>query len=261
MFQPIVPVSGLAGWQFLQRTMDSQKEAFVQSAQVARTTEAFRARIGDVLTAEQLVNDRELLTVALGAYGLEDDLNNRAFILKVLEDGTIEDDALANRLSDRRYATFSEAMGFGNGLPQTVRAGFADDILARYETKAFEAAVGNADNNMRLALNLRTELADVVAAPTSGPVKWFAIMGSSPLRTVFEGALGFPSSFGSIDIDQQREQFQDRAQSVFGTDEVADFLTEENQEKLIRLFLIRQEAASFNASAASGSIALTLLQS
>lgn len=37
----------------------------------------FRAKIGSVKTAEQLVSDRRLLKVALGAFGLEADINNR----------------------------------------------------------------------------------------------------------------------------------------------------------------------------------------
>ena len=43
--------------------------------------------------------------MALGAFGLQDDINNRYFIRKILEEGTTNEDALANRFSDTRPAS------------------------------------------------------------------------------------------------------------------------------------------------------------
>ena len=80
MFQPVIPVSGLAGWRFLQRTYDSQFETFSKGAVLQRDAEYFRENIGQVRTAEDLTSDRRLLNVALSAFGLQDDINNRYFI-------------------------------------------------------------------------------------------------------------------------------------------------------------------------------------
>ncbi len=260
MFKPVIPLSGLSGWQFLQRTLPAQKQAFVQSTQFKRDTEYFREKIGGIRSAGDLVGDRRLLSVALGAFGLDEDINSKAFIQKILEGGTNRSDALANRLSDTRYQKFAAAFGFGNIAPRTGLSFFADEILTRYATKQFERAVGEQDNSMRLAMNLGGEIADLIRSGTSNDVKWFAIMGNTPLRTVFETALGFPSSFGRIDIDQQREAFKERAQSVLGTDTVADFSDPALQDKLVRLYLIRSEIAA-GGGLSGGSTALTLLQS
>jgi len=261
MFQPVIPLSGLAGWQFLQSTLPAQREAFVESTAFKRDTDYFRETISGIQTAEALVADRRLLGVALGAFGLDDDIANKAFLQQILEGGTNERDALANRLSDNRYAKFAEAFGFGNLGPRTGLTFFADEILDRYETKQFELAVGSQDNTMRLALNLEGELADVAADGAGNDTAWFSVMGNTPLRTVFETALGFPPSFGTIDIDQQRDAFKERAQSVFGTDQVADFADPEVQEDLIRLYLVRSEIAANSSPLSGGSTALTLLQS
>lgn len=258
-FQPVIPVGGYAGWQFLQRTAASQKETFVENVTLTRNTDNFRERIAGIQTAEDLVADRQLLEVALGAFGLDDDINNKAFIQQILESDTTDDASLANRLADKRYLALNQAFGFGGVLPLTNLTNFADGIIARYEDKQFQLSVGEQSNEMRLALNLSSELGDIVADTSSETAKWFGIMGSAPLRAVFEKALGFPTSFGSIDLDQQLVAFQDRAQAVFGTDQVADFMTEENQEKLIRLYMIRSEAEAF-AAQNQGSVALTLLQ-
>lgn len=259
-FQPVLPITGYAGWRFLERTLDSQQAAFAKSAPVARATDYFRDTIGKIRTAEDLVNDRQLLSVALGAFGLDDDINNRFFIRKILEEGTTNDRALANRLTDNRYAAFSRAFGFGDGLaPRTALPGFADTTIALYERRQFEKAVGTQDNDLRLALNLRSGLADIINRPISDDAKWFSIMGNGPLRKVFETALGLPASFGRLDIDQQRDTFRSRAQSVFGTDKVADFAAPVQEDKLIRLFLLRAETAQI-VGLTGASAALSLLQ-
>lgn len=259
-FQPVIPLSGYTGWRFLQRTLETQQQAFAQSAPVARATDTFRERIGSIQTAADLVADRELLQVALGAFGLDDDIGNKYFIQKVLEDGTLEDDALPNRLADKRYAELSDAFGFGGlGFPRTGLSKFPDEIISRYEARQFERAVGEQDDTMRLALNLQQGLADIVSGSASDTAHWFGMMGNPPLRTVMEGALGMPSGFGSLDIDLQLKEFKSRADATFGSDKLADLTTPEAQEKLIRLYMIRAEAQS--SSTSSGAIALTLLQS
>ncbi|MEJ6396352.1 DUF1217 domain-containing protein [Yoonia sp. 208BN28-4] len=260
-FQPVVPLAGYTGWRFLQRTLEGQQAAFEASTTVVRATDYFRENIGEILKAEDLVADRRLLEVALGAFGLDDDINNKFFIQKILEDGTTADDALANRLADNRYAAFSQAFGFGDfGLPLTTAPTLAEDIVQKFEAKQFERAVGEQNNDLRLALNLETALDDIVSGSRSENAQWFSMMGNQPLRQVFQIALGLPPQIASIDLDQQLEVFQRRAAATFGTESLADFNDPDTQEDLIRLFLVRSEAASTSATS-SGNIALSLLQS
>ena len=259
-FQPIVPLSGYSGWLFLERTVDTQRAAFKESAEIVRDTDAFRERIGQITTAEDLVADRQLLTVALGAFGLDDDINNSFFIRTILEEGTTDDDALANRLSDSRYSAFSEAFGFGEAsLPRTGLSSFADEIIGRYETEQFEIAVGEQDNDLRIALNFGPALDDVVSGSNTNDARWFSMMGNAALRSTFETALGFPSSFASIDLDKQLEQFKARAERTFGTDQIAELTSEENQEKMIRSYMLQSQLNAFSGSSGA-SVALTLLQ-
>nr|WP_022702340.1 DUF1217 domain-containing protein [Pseudorhodobacter ferrugineus] len=260
-FSPIVPFSGYSGWAFLKRTMPAQKEAFQAAPTLARDEDYFRAKIGSVKTAEALVSDRRLLTVALGAYGLEADIDNRYFIKKVLEEGTLDSGALANRLADKQYRAFSSGFGFGDyAIPSTQLSDFADKTLEAYRARQFEAAVGEKDENMRLALNAERELKTLSARDVSNDTKWFTIMGSGPLRKVFEGALGLPSRFSSIDLDQQLATLKDKASQSFGSAEVSQFSDLKKVDELVRKFLVRSEAlASFSATS-PGAIALTLLQ-
>jgi len=258
---PAVPIGGYAGWAFLTRTLSAQKAAHAASPEIRRDEEYFRAKIGSVTTAEQLVGDRRLLKVALGAFGLDADINNRYFLRKVLEDGTLKEGALANRLADKRYQAFSRAFGFADlGIPNTQISDFADGILAAYESRSFEAAVGEQDESMRLALNLRRELPAIAARDSSDATLWFTVMGNPPLRQVFETAFGLPRSFGALDLDRQLETMRSRAEAAFGDSALAQFADPARTEALIRRYLLRAQVDAAGAPLTAASGALTLLQ-
>lgn len=262
MFQPVLVSTGIAGWQFLQSTYDRQFEAFSQSPELKRDIDHFRDNIGSVITAEALVSDRQMLSVALGAFGLEDDLNNRYFIQKMLEEGTTAEDSLANRFADDRYREFSEAFGFGpNEIPRTLFSNFADEIITKYEAASFEIALGQQDESMRIALYGQRVLTDIVGDEESSvDQKWFTIMSQPPLRNLFQTALSLPSQFGQIDIDQQLDVFKDRASRQFGSEDPAQFMDAEALDDLIRTYVARAQLTSLSSGPSSGSIALTLLQ-
>ncbi len=262
IFQPIIVGPGLVGWNFLQATYDSQFEVFNRDPQLQRDTEYFTENIGTVLTAEDLVADRRLLSVALGAFGLSDDLNSQAFIQKILEDGTNDDAALANRLADERYRQFSDAFGFGPGqIPRTISESMMTDIVDSFREQSFEVAVGEQDESMRIALFAQHDLARLANEDMSEDAKWYSLMALAPLRTMFESALNLPSSFALIDVDKQLETFKSRAREIFGDNSISQFSDPEKVEKATTRYLARAQIDSFNANLSSGSIALTLLQS
>lgn len=260
-FQPILPATGFLGWQFLQNTLEKQQDTFNKSAVLKRDVEYFRENIGKVRTAEDLVSDRRLLQVALGAFGLDEDINNRFFIRKILEEGTSDREALASRLADKRYAKLSDAFGFANpGLPRTGLAFFAETIIDRYQVKQFERAVGEQDDNLRAALNFENGFKEILADNKGNDARWFAALGNPPIRRVIEAALGLPQSIAGIDLDLQLEQFQSRTEATFGSRDISVLGDVEAREKLTRLFLVRSEADLFGGTS-SGSVALSLLQS
>ncbi len=259
-FQPVVPFSGPAGWAFLQRTRESQQETFQQSAVLQRNTDAFRERIAGISSAEELVADRQLLQVALGAFGLDEDLDSRALIEKILTSDTTSKTSLASRFADSRYEAMSKAFGFGDPFgPKVAESGFADRIIAAYNERQFEIAVGEESTDMRLAMGFARDLAQITDKPQTDDSAWYSVMANKPLRTVFEKAMGLPSSIGTLDLDQQLKNFRDRAESVFGVSEVADFNEPEVQDKVRRLFLIRAQMESDSFGNSSAATALTLL--
>jgi hypothetical protein len=259
-FQPTIPLPGIAGWRFLERTQASQQAAFETGAELTRDIAYFEEKIAGITTAAELVADRRLLKVALGAFGMESEIDKKAFVRKVLEESTADPSALANRLTDKSWLKLAKAFGFGDpGGAKTGEVGFAAKIVAAYKTRAFEAAVGDADNNMRLAMNFRREIAELSQQGEDG-ASWFTILGSKPLREVFEKAYGLPAQFGQIDIDQQRDILADKTGGLFGGDSVAVFKDPEAVERVINRFLARAQVEAGPSAITPGAGALMLLQ-
>ncbi len=260
-FRPVIPMGGAAGWAFLQRTQDAQKQSFNTSAVMQRDVDYFKENIGNINSAEELVEDYRLLKVALGAYGLDGDIGNKYYIRKVLEDGTLDNGDLANKLSDKRYYEMAKDFGFGDlSIPRTKISTFGDETVSAYQERQFEIAVGEQSNEMRLSLSLNRDLGAIVDKSTSKDGKWFSVMGNPPLRKVFETALGLPSSFGTLDIDHQLKGFKEKAETYFGNSDIGQFADPKKMEELNRLFLVRSELANGTAGMSSGTIALQLLQ-
>lgn len=260
-FQPVIPAGGLLGWRFVQQTLPDQMEAFSKSPLNQRDTEYFVANIGEVETAEELVSDRRLLRVALGAFGLQDDINSGALIKKVLEDGTERPDALANRLADDRYAELSRAFGFGDAVgANTKRDSLVETVVSRFQASEFEVAVGQQDENMRLALNARRELEEIASRNVSENTKWYLVLGTPPLRLVFEKAFSLPSEFGQIDIEQQVEQMKDLMDRRLDVKDFSEMSDPEKTNDLVERFLLQSQINETINLNSSQSIALSLLR-
>ncbi|RBI71118.1 flagellar protein [Roseovarius sp. TE539] len=260
-FSPVVPLGGLPGWVFLNATLGAQRQAFDADPALSRDTDHFEREIGKVQTAEALVSDRRLLRVALGAFGLQDDIDSRFFIRKVLEGGTASPDTLANRLTDDRYRQLADAFGFGAaGGPRTAIPGFGTAITDAYRSRRFEIAVGESDAALRLAMNARRELPRIAAAPVAEDTRWLRIMGTPPLREVFETALGLPDGFGRLELDRQVAVFRERSSAQLGLDSLSSLTDEAVLDRVVRRYVLREQADSFVSRASPASVALTLLQ-
>ena len=261
-FQPVVPLPGVAGWRFLEATEATQRDAFDRSAVIERDIAYFEEKIGSITTAEALVSDRRLMTVALGAFGLDEEINKTYFMRRILEEGTDDPESLANQFVDPRYRAFSEAFGFGNLLgTRTTLESFGQLITNDYRERQFEIAVGNANDDMRLALTFRREISEYTSSSSGDDTAWFQIMGSRPLRAVFEAAYGLPQQFGTLDVEKQRETLADKTRELFGEGGLSVFNDPENVANLIDRFLVRRQVDAGPTGSTPGTAALTLLQS
>lgn len=258
---PSAPIGGIAGWRFMQRTQESQMAAFAATPALDREISYFKENISKVESVDDLLDDFTLFKVALGAFGLEDKVADKFFFKKVLSEGSEAEDAFALQFTDTTYREMAEAFGFGNsGGARTGESDFAQKITDAYHVRQFEEAVGESDESMRLALNLEREIGEYANGLYPDTVGWFQLMANTPLREVFETAFGLPTSIGSLDIDRQREIFQEANERVFGSTSMDVFKDPENIDKLLRNFFAQEQINNGPGPLTKGMSALTLMQ-
>ena len=260
-FGPVIPTGGIAGLRFIDRTFERQFELFNRDPRLLRDIEHFQKAAPEITTAEALVQDTPALRIALGAFGLEDQLPKRAFIRKVLEEGTLDPRSLANRLAEPAWREFAGALGFGDLGGRLGSESVRTDLVERYRLRRFERAAGDIDVDMRLALNFRREIAQIAGSDSVETTGWFRVMGSRPLRTVIEKALGLPAQFGAIDVDAQRSELERLSRKRFGGESPAVFRDPARIEEALRIFLARTAAEAGPSATTPGVAALTILRS
>jgi len=257
-FTPVIPNSGLAGWSFLQRTIDRQEEVFAKSPDIARDIEYFQNNIQNIETLDDLMQDRKILKVALGAFGLGEEISKGAFVRKIIEEGTTERSSFANRLNNPDYIELAETFNFEAGTLSLSDADI-EKISSQYQRQNFEIEVGNVDETMRLALNFQREIQDFVGQGLSENAGWFRLMGSVPIKTVLEGAFNLPQEFSALDVDKQKDILSDKAQKLFGGKTIEVFSDPEAVEKVINDYLLREQINAGPSQSTPGFAALSIL--
>ncbi|MFS4437019.1 DUF1217 domain-containing protein [Paracoccaceae bacterium GXU_MW_L88] len=259
-FVPAIPVSGLAGFKVLERNYDQQYTVFSKDPTLQREIAYFKDNISNVKNAADLVSDYRLMKVTLGAFGLSHDINSKYFIEKVLREGTTDENAFANKLTDRRYRRLAEAFGFDKpNASQPLNNTTINSIVQNYQTRSFEAAVGQTQPAMETALAFKREIGALVDGSTNEAARWFNIMGQTQLRKVIESALGLPSDVGKLDIDQQHGIFADRFERRYQA-KVGDLSDPKLADKVVRDYLLKDQIANGIADYSPASTALTILQ-
>ena len=70
VFQPVIPLSGFGGWNFLQSTYDSQLQTFSNSAQIKNDIDYFTEKFAEPMAVEDFLSDQRLRRISMTAFGL-----------------------------------------------------------------------------------------------------------------------------------------------------------------------------------------------
>lgn len=259
---PAIPFGGLQGLRYLDRTGDRLFETFSASSDIQREAEYFMETAADVTTVEALVGDRRLLSVVLGAFGLDEDIDKGAFIRKIIDEGTIDSTAIANRLVEPAYREMAAFLGFGDFGGTLVFENTRQNLVDRFLQRQFEVSVGDVDFDLRLVMNFRRKASEIVTAAPSDQTAWLQLLGSAPLREVVETTLNLPSQFGALDLDLQLEEVQSRASNIFGSSSPTEIFNDGGVESFVERFVLNQQLRNgITSTTVPGSVALGLLQS
>ncbi len=161
---------------------------------VKSATAYYEANIGKVASIQDFVGNFRLLSYALDAYGLGDQVNNTALIEKVLEGGVSNPKSLANTLSNSRWKTFAAAFDFvGNGASSVSSASAVKTTTPDYVEQQLESDQGAQDVGVQLALYFQR------VAPTISSE--YGVLADQNLLEVAQTIFGLSPAISATNID------------------------------------------------------------
>lgn len=210
-YTPAIVTSGVAGYRALRAERDDELTRVAQDREVKADLDYFRQNISNVRSGDDLLADRRLLEVSLTAFGLESEIDNRAFVQRALDEGTDQSGAFANRTSDPRWFDFAEAFGFGDADAGLERSAFEAEVVRRSrppvdsetridptELSYFRANIGGVESLDDLLGDAR--LLDVSLEAFGLERGYYT---DQHFRSIVEGGLADPNSYAnSLDDDR-----------------------------------------------------------
>lgn len=258
VFQPVIPLSGFGGWNFLQSTYDSQLETFSKSAQIKNDIDYFTEKFRDPMAVEDFLSDPRLRRISMTAFGLAGEEWKTGYVRTILEEVQDPASTFLARLNNPQYSQFAKEMRPVDGkilltLPDLER------MTARFAAESFELAVGEQDNAMRLSLNYQDEVTELVTEGSTDQTILYRLLGSVPVRTVLESALGLPTEIQKLDLDQQSRILDEKLKSQFGLSSVQDLKDPDVVDRMVSRYMALDGLNRNAAATGPAQTALVLL--
>jgi hypothetical protein len=212
---------------------------------VAQATKYYKANIGSVTSAAQLVNNPRLFNYVMNAFGLSDMTYAKTLIQKAMEQGATSSKALANTLNNSKIKALVETFDFSaHGAATTRQSAVTTDVVNKYVMQTLETNQGDSNPGVKLALYFR----DHASSITDG----YSILADSNLLTVVQTTLGISSYTSAENIDLQAAQF----------DKLLNYKDFQNPKKLqtfLERFAAQYDYQNPNAGSSSNSSLVTTL--
>ena len=174
----------------------SRYQAMTAAEPAVKTATAYyEANIGSVKSVQDLVGNYRLLSYALSAYGLGDQINAKGLITKVLEGGVSNPKSLANTLPNSQWKAFAAAFNFvDSGATPPSSASAVQTTTSDFVEQKLESDQGDQDVGTQLALYFRR------VAPTV--TSELGILADPNLLQVAATIMGLPPS-AAADLQPQ----------------------------------------------------------
>ena len=233
-------LTATANYRIVSENLPRSLDRVADKPDVSRQTEHYLKNIGNVKSVDDFMSDDRLYRYAMKAFGLEDMTYAKAFMRKVLEEGTDKKDSFANNLADRRYREFAEAFNFQRyGATTTAFDRTQQGTVDKYYRQTLEEDAGAEDEGVRLALYFARKAPNVESI--------FGLLADPALLKVTQTMLGISEATGALDIDKQAAMFEKRIK-------VEDLKDPEKLQKLITRFTSMWEMQKGPSAASSASI-------
>ncbi|UXT48017.1 DUF1217 domain-containing protein [Agrobacterium tumefaciens] len=162
-------VSTYLSYDLINRDMKTSISRVAQQGLVERQTKYYKENIGNVKSVDEFLNNYQLYSYAMDAFGLGEMTYAKAFMKKVLESDLNDQNSFANKLTDERYREFAAAFNFTASTKTVQTEAQLDKMIGLYdtsisdlndslaeETRYYKAIIGTVTNVDQLLQNDRT---------------------------------------------------------------------------------------------------------
>lgn len=257
-FRPIVPLSGIGGWKFLQATYDKQLQSHSNSAQVRNDRDYMIEKFAQPLAVEDFLKDSRLMRVTMTAFDLSGEEWKKGYINKVLKEVNDPESTFLARLNNPKYTAFANTLKPVNDKI-SLEAEQIAAMAVRFEANSFEIAVGEVDDTMRLSLNYKAEIGSIVGNGSKEDTIAFRIMADVPTFTVVKAALNLPSDTSKLPVERQAEMIKTGLKKALGISKLSEIASPEVVEKMIIRYHAMKSISEGAANYTPAAAALTLL--
>ena len=207
---------------------------------VKTATAYYEANIGSVKSVADLVGNYRLLSYALQAYGLGNQINSPALVKQVLEGGVSNSKSLANTLPNPQWKAFAKAFDFTDaGAASPSAASSVTTTTGDYVEQQLEANEGEEDPGVQLALYFQRVAPSVTSS--------YGILGNENLLEVVQTIFGLASTTSASEIDAEANSVG----KLLPTSELQD---PKKVEQLVTRFTAAYDAKYGPASGSSSSL-------
>jgi hypothetical protein len=152
-------VSTFLSYDLINRDIKSSLNRVSQQGMVDRQTTYYKENISKVTSVDEFLDDYQLYSYAMDAFGLQEMTYAKAFMRKVLESDLNDENSFANKLTDERYRDFAAAFNFSSTTATLQTEAQYDELIGIYgktikdadaslaeETRYYKAMVDKVDN-------------------------------------------------------------------------------------------------------------------
>lgn len=235
-------------YKLIAKDLTRSLSTLAKDPQIARESKYYLEHIGQIKTVDEFVNNDRVYRFAMKALGLEDMTYAKAFVKKVLKEGTSDPKAFANTLADQRFKELAATFNFAaKGENATAATEAQQGTVDRFVRLSLEQKSGEQNEGVRLALYFARK------APTISST--MGILADKALLKVVQTAFNIPAETSLMDIDKQAEMYGKRI-------DVKDFKDPKKLETFISRFTSMWELENGSAaSSLSASLAMPLISS
>lgn len=215
--------------------LSRQQAATAAQGDVKSATAYYLANIGKVTTVSQFVNDYQLFSYAMKAYGLSDMTYAKGLMTKVLNGGVTSSTALANTLDDPRYKAFATAFNFaGLGAKATAATSATTTAVSKYVEQTLEDNQAVTNQGVSNALYFKRNASSITSI--------YGLLADSTMLSVVETAYGISSTLSEDDVDTQEELLSKVIK-------VSDFQDSTKMEALVERYTAAYDDADTSSTA------------